>query len=146
MSPRSHAARMSGGWRSTIFTFGRVDAGELEGGEQAVVGGRAERRADLLADEARDVGDARVLARHERLGDADHVEDPRHLVGDVERVGETGGHGAAAGEADVDAAGDHRGVDVGARVELDPLDLSVGQLGLEPTLVLDDEVAVRDGW
>ena len=52
--------------------------------------------------------------------------------------------GLLPASADVDAAGDDGGVDVGARVELDPRDLGVGQSRLEPALVLHDEVAVGD--
>jgi hypothetical protein len=116
------------------------EAGVLDRGQQRVVRRRRERRRHLPALQAGDVVDA--VAHRERLGLADHVVDPRHLVRQVLR--EAARHRAGAGEADVDAPGRDRLVDGPAGVELLPLDLRVGERRLQPALVLDDQVAVGD--
>ena len=134
---------MSSGSASMMSTSLGVEAGVLERGQQAVVGGRGERRGDRLAREVGDVGDSRCRPHHQRLGLADHVVDPRHLVLDARR--DAPRHRAATGEAEVDAAGDDRLVDRAARVEQLPLDLDVvAERLLEPALVLHDQVAVGD--
>ena len=114
-------------------------------GQQAVVRRRRERCADPLAPQVGDRVDAGSVAGHQRLVVACDVEHERHLVGNVQRRGEAAGHGAGTQRAEVEFLGDERGVDVGAGVELDPLDVVVGQRLFEPLVVLDDQVAARKG-
>ncbi len=112
-------------------------------GQQAVVRGRRERRADPLALQFGDRVDTAAVARHERLVVAGDVEHERNLVRDVQRRGEPPCDGTRAERAEVQFLGDERGVDVGTGVELRPLDVVVRQLLLQPTAVLHDQVATR---
>jgi hypothetical protein len=124
---------------------GAVDAGPVERGEQAVVRGRGERGGDLLAGQVGDVGDPGAVAGDERLVVPGHVEDPGDLVGDVQRRRQAARHGAGPDRREIHRAGDERGVDARARIELGPLDVVVRQRVLQPALVHDDQIAAGEG-
>ena len=75
--------------------------------------------------------------------DADDVEDPRHPV--LDPAGDATRRRAAADQPDVHGVGQHGLVDVAAGGEQAPLDVDVRtERGLQPLLVLDDEIAVGD--
>ena len=114
-------------------------------GEQAVVRRRGERGGDPLAPQLRDGVDAGAVAGHQRLVVAGHVEHERDLVRDVQRRRQSAGHRAGSQRAEVEFLGDERGVDVGAGVELRPLDVVVGQRLFQPAVVLDDEIPAGEG-
>ena len=103
----------------------RVDAEMLEREQQVEVRGRDERHADLLADQVLDLGDAGALARDQRLGRRDVLDDPDQLH--VDALADAGGDRARARERDLDVARRHRGDHLGAAVELPVLDVPAGR-------------------
>ena len=101
-------------------------------GQQAVVRGRRERGGDPLAPQLGDRVDVDAVAGDQRLVVTGDVEHERDLVRDVQRRRQSARHRAGAQRAEVEFLGDERGVDVGAGVELGPLDVVVRQRLFQP--------------
>ncbi len=116
MSPRSQAAATSGGRRFEDLDGRRIHAGVLQGDERMEMRGRDERQADFLALELRDRFHPRPVARDERLGIVDVVENPEQR--DIDALRQSCRDRARAGFAELDRSRCERADHVGAAAEL----------------------------
>ena len=95
------------------------------------MGGRDERHGDLLAGEVGDLLDTGAVARDQRLGFADQADDEDRL--DRQFAAGGGGKRARSDIADIERAGGDRGDDVGAGIELAPVDRGAEGLFINPS-------------
>ncbi len=114
-----------GRWRQVEHgDFRRVDVPMLQRGEQAVVPGGHERHGDLLADQILRGINAGAITNHQGLGGADLGGDEEGFHRDL--AGDCGRQWAGAEVADLHVARGDGADDIGAVVELAPVDLGLG--------------------